>query len=377
MDERKRFAVGEQVRVKNPGVNGVVIQSDHEPAALAEYWHTIQTEHGERAEPGCNLELVPEPATNSEPVAPRPNRQGRASLLAEVEDIIRTMPPRATIRHETQENRNWFGRVSAAVEKWDSSKSALVKEHFDLFFSNRHARETAHGLSRLLILLEQARADLRLETTQMRHPAEPALPRRLGDSLPDGLEEIERDIDYWTDQLAECSGGSERQHQVETRLRRLARVKERLPANPPEILSRKIFIGHGRSLVWLQLKAFLSDRLHLTCDEFNAEAVAGITTTDRLQTLLDDAGFAFLVMTAEDIHADNSTHARENVIHEAGLFQGRLGFKRAIILLEEGCAQFSNIHGLSHIGFPKGDLEPIFEKVRLVLEREQMLTPIS
>jgi predicted nucleotide-binding protein len=140
-----------------------------------------------------------------------------------------------------------------------------------------------------------------------------------------------------------------------------------------KVLARKVFIGHGRSLVWLQLKEFLNVRLRLTCDEFNAEAVAGIATTERLQTLLDDAGFAFLVMTAEDIHADASSHARENVIHEAGLFQGRLGFKRAIILLEDGCAQFSNIHGLSHIRFPKGNLEPVFEKVRQVLEREQVL----
>ena len=33
--------------------------------------------------------------------------------------------------------------------------------------------------------------------------------------------------------------------------------------------------------------------------------------------------------------------------------------------------QFSNIHGLTHIGFPKGNLEPIFEKIRRVLERER------
>ena len=118
---------------------------------------------------------------------------------------------------------------------------------------------------------------------------------------------------------------------------------------------------------------FLSDRLHLSCDEFNAEAVAGISTTERLQTMLDNARFAFLVMTAEDNHADSSTHARENVIHETGLFQGRLGFRRAIILLEDGCAQFSNIHGLTYIKFPKGSLEPIYEEIRRVLEREQII----
>jgi hypothetical protein len=145
------------------------------------------------------------------------------------------------------------------------------------------------------------------------------------------------------------------------------------PEVPAKAYPKTVFIGHGRSMVWHQLKDFLSDRLHLACDEFNAEAVAGISTTERLQTMLDDAGFAFLVMTAEDAHADSSTHARENVIHEAGLFQGRLGFKRAIILLEGGCSQFSNIHGLTYIGFPKGNLEPVFEKIRHVLEREKML----
>src|ERR1035438_8278097 len=46
------------------------------------------------------------------------------------------------------------------------------------------------------------------------------------------------------------------------------------------------YIGHGRSLVWLQLKMFLNDRLNLESDEFNSEAVAGISTTERIQKML-------------------------------------------------------------------------------------------
>jgi len=89
--------------------------------------------------------------------------------------------------------------------------------------------------------------------------------------------------------------------------------------------------------------------------------------------MLDEAAIAFLVMTAEDEQADGKHHARQNVIHEAGLFQGRLGFERAILLLEEGCEEFSNVQGLGQIRFPRGKIASIFEDIRLILEREGLI----
>ncbi len=132
----------------------------------------------------------------------------------------------------------------------------------------------------------------------------------------------------------------------------------------------KIFIGHGQSRVWKDLKDFLHEGMNLESDEFNREPTAGKTTKERLQGMLDDAVFAFLVLTAEDDHVDGTTHARLNVVHEVGLFQGRLGFERAIVLLEEGCSKFSNIHGLTHIGFPRDNISATFDEIRRVLERE-------
>ena len=114
-----------------------------------------------------------------------------------------------------------------------------------------------------------------------------------------------------------------------------------------------VFIGHGRSLVWLTLKDFLEARLGLSVDEFNRVSVAGIATVIRLSEMLDSAAFAFLIMTAEDEQTDGKMRTRENVVHELGLFQGRHGFERAIVLLEDGCDEFSNILGLGHIRFPK------------------------
>src|SRR5215831_13753155 len=145
------------------------------------------------------------------------------------------------------------------------------------------------------------------------------------------------------------------------------------PALPS--IGTNIFIGHGRSLVWRELKDFLEDRLGLSVDEFNRVPVAGIATSTRLSEMLDAAAFAFLVMTAEDEQTDGTMRARENVIHEVGLFQGRLGFARAIVLVEDECKEFSNIHGLGQIRFPTGNIAAKFEDIRAVLEREGVIKP--
>ena len=60
MSDKKRFAEDSKVRIKTPGVNGVVTKLDDKATVMGEYYHTIKTEHGERREPGCNLELIPE-----------------------------------------------------------------------------------------------------------------------------------------------------------------------------------------------------------------------------------------------------------------------------------------------------------------------------
>jgi predicted nucleotide-binding protein len=134
-----------------------------------------------------------------------------------------------------------------------------------------------------------------------------------------------------------------------------------------------VFIGHGGSAAWRELKDFVQDRLSLPWDEFNRVPVAGVTSIARLSEMLDAAAIAFLVLTAEDEMADGDIQARINVVHEAGLFQGRLGFTKAIVLLEEGCKEFSNIQGLGQIRFPKCRISAVFEEVRRVLEREELI----
>lgn len=113
--------------------------------------------------------------------------------------------------------------------------------------------------------------------------------------------------------------------------------------------------------------------LHLPHDEFNRVPVAGVTNIARLLEMLDAAAIAFIILTAEDEQKDGKMQARMNVIHEVGLFQGRLGFSRAVVMLEEGCEEFSNIQGLGQIRFPRGRIDAAFEEVRRVLERENLV----
>lgn len=151
----------------------------------------------------------------------------------------------------------------------------------------------------------------------------------------------------------------------------------RKPADAPMAVARqlgsRVFVGHGQSPQWRELKDFLQDRLGLKVDEFNRVPVAGTTTVARLSQMLDNAAFACLIMTAEDDRSDGTKVARSNVIHEVGLFQGRLGFERAIVLLEDGCEEFSNITGLSQLRYPAGRISAVFEDLRAVLEREGLL----
>jgi predicted nucleotide-binding protein len=138
-------------------------------------------------------------------------------------------------------------------------------------------------------------------------------------------------------------------------------------------IGTNVFIGHGRAAAWRELKDFVHDRLHLPWDEFNRVPVAGVTNQARLAEMLDAAAVALVIMTAEDETAEGLMQARMNVIHEVGLFQGRLGFTKAIVLVEEGCQEFSNIQGLGQIRFPVGNMSACFEEVRRVLEREGVI----
>lgn len=126
----------------------------------------------------------------------------------------------------------------------------------------------------------------------------------------------------------------------------------------------KIFIGHGRSKLWARLQVFLKDDLNLKTLTFEDESRTSESIINILDEFLDNSSLAILVMTAEDETAEGNSRARQNVIHESGLFQGRLGFDKVIILKQDGLEEFSNIAGLQYIPFTNDNIEQCFYELQ-------------
>jgi predicted nucleotide-binding protein len=143
------------------------------------------------------------------------------------------------------------------------------------------------------------------------------------------------------------------------------------PATPtPAPVRPTVFIGHGRSIHWRNLKDHLTDKQGYKVIAYETGERAGHTIRDILQELLVRGSFALLVLTAEDEMSTGELRPRQNVIHELGLFQGRLGFPRAIAVVEEDVEMLSNLDGVQQIRFGKDNIAETYGDVIAVLRRE-------
>jgi len=135
----------------------------------------------------------------------------------------------------------------------------------------------------------------------------------------------------------------------------------------------RVFLGHARSAAWRELEDFLIDGLGLDCGELEVAPAVDARVAERLDHLQDTCRFAVLLWTAEDERHEGASDARENVLHEIGLFQGRLGRARVVVLVEQGCREFSNVHGVLQVPFPAGGLRSTFAALHAALQREGLL----
>ena len=150
-----------------------------------------------------------------------------------------------------------------------------------------------------------------------------------------------------------------------------------VPAPEPEVVEEQppppapvVFIGHGHSTAWRDLKDHLADKHGIDVEAYETGSRSGHAVRDVLAQMMNRASLALLVMTGEDETGDGAIRARQNVVHEAGLFQGSLGFEKAVALVEEGVEVFSNLDGVDQIRFPKGAISQTYGDVLAWIRRE-------
>ena len=138
------------------------------------------------------------------------------------------------------------------------------------------------------------------------------------------------------------------------------------PAKPLEKLV--IFIGHGRTVDWRDLKDHLHEKHGIQVEAYETGSREGHAIRDILQDMLDRSTLAILVHTPEDELLNGTFNSRPNVIHETGLFQGKLGFSSAVVLLKDGTTEFSNLAGIQQIRY--SDIRQTFGDVLAWIRRE-------
>jgi len=131
----------------------------------------------------------------------------------------------------------------------------------------------------------------------------------------------------------------------------------------------KVFITHGHNeIAKLKIKDFLSTRLgHDVMILGEQPGRQGLTIIEALEKFSEGCEFAAILLTGDDMTRDGGRRARQNVIHEVGFFQGRLGRSKVVLIVEKGVEIPSNLSGLFYLEYEK-DVKEIFTDIQAILE---------
>jgi CAP12/Pycsar effector protein, TIR domain len=127
-----------------------------------------------------------------------------------------------------------------------------------------------------------------------------------------------------------------------------------------------IFLGHGRDLSWSRVYTFIKDDLGYNVEAFESKSRISSHIVDVLKSILENCDVAVIVMSAEDETSQGTLRARQNVIHEIGLFQGKHGFEKVIVFQQSGIEGFSNITGLQTVRFSSRPEDGFYELERAI-----------
>jgi sugar/nucleoside kinase (ribokinase family) len=148
------------------------------------------------------------------------------------------------------------------------------------------------------------------------------------------------------------------------------RMGENLAPGP--VRPRGVFVSHGSSPQWIAVRDFIENECGIPVFDLGPHD-GGQSISGAIRDVLDRCSFAICVLSADSQTVSGAGRADQDIVHQAGVFQGRYGFDRVALLVEDGCEVFSNAAGLIRMSFPRGHVEATFLDVERMLVREGLL----
>ncbi|MEQ4305637.1 PfkB family carbohydrate kinase [Plantactinospora sp. B6F1] len=134
-----------------------------------------------------------------------------------------------------------------------------------------------------------------------------------------------------------------------------------------------VFIAHDEHPQWRVVRRFIEQNCGLPTYELSSSDLDEHNLADLMRQTLARCSFAVCLLSAKEGGSGGRSRADQNIVHQAGIFQGRYGFGRVAILAEEGCDTFSNIAGLIRMDFPPGRITSTFLELERMLRREGLM----
>ena len=138
-------------------------------------------------------------------------------------------------------------------------------------------------------------------------------------------------------------------------------------------VARGVFLVHHQSPHRTVVRRFIEEDCGLPVYELTSADIAGSGFAALLGEQAPRCGFAVCLLGNDETMADGRTRADQNIVYQAGFFQGRYGFGRVALLSEEGCEGFSNVAGIVHLDFPRAQVAVTFMELRRMLQREGLM----
>ncbi|MCW2900189.1 MAG: ribokinase [Streptosporangiaceae bacterium] len=141
----------------------------------------------------------------------------------------------------------------------------------------------------------------------------------------------------------------------------------------PGVLPTSVLIAHGGDSRWVEVRDFVEQDCGVRTQGLATADLQGPAVAADMRQYLGKSGFAVCILA---FSGDESVSGRadQRLVYLAGLFQGKYGFGRVAILVEEGYPVFSNISGLIRLDFPSGQIDATFLQLERMLYREGLIS---